>query len=1065
MKTRITLLLLFLAGLLTAEARAATRTVTTLNDSGTGSLRATIAAANPGDEINFASNVHGTISLTSGHLAITKSLTITGPGADVLTIQRSSNAGTPAMRILFISNGTKDGPTVKIQGLTLAGGLLTDTFGDGGCIYNDASTIELTKCHLRDNRASKNGGAIYNDGFGDDRGAFVTLDSCTLSNNYAAESGGAIYATGTHDGGAPVRLTQCTLFQNGAGLSGRTAYGVQQPGALTGYSTTINLRGCTMIDNGPEGNAPDNGSMVTNGGYIYTFSSIFYSRGSVTFVTQNSGSVYSYGYNLAQPRDNPFLNGPGELYSSDYPVDRAGLQPNGGPVPTLALNAGLAIDRGQAVAAVDARGFPRPYDFPAVENTFDGADIGAYEAHDFVQATDVVTVNAFTDQDDGICGILHCTLREAVARVNALREQTTATDKLKIRFADFAGTVQLNKELVVSGGIQIEGPGARVLALSAINAGPRFDARIFTVGNPLADKGPVVISGLTLRDGFIQGPSGSGNNGIGGAVLNYGNLTVNDCRFENNKVNGSSFSTAGGRGGDGFGGAIQNFGTLALNRCTLSNNAARGGSGGGSPFGERAGNGGSGLGGAISNFGTLALNNCTVAGNKADGAAGSAGFLGGNGGKAVGAIYNAASATMTATTISGNEGTGGAGGDSGSKAGNGSTGTAVGGVSATAGSPTTIRNTIIAANSGRTVSDVEGAFTSQGYNLVGVGEPSTGFGAAGDQVGASSAPLDPKLGSLKNNLGPTDTMELLSGSPAVDAGNSFGLTSDQRGFARPVDLSAANASDGSDIGAFEAPEGLPQPTPEPRLANISTRLRVEAGDNVLIGGFIVTGSAPKRIVVRAIGPSLPLDDRLANPTLELFNGNGTPTAFNDNWQDAPNRQEIIDSAVAPSNDLESAILQDVEPGLHTAVVRGAGGGTGVGLVEVYDIGSTQDSKLANISTRGRVLTGDNVMIGGLIITGSSPQKVILRAIGPSLPLNDTLADPFLELFDGNGNPMSSNNNWKDTQQSEIEATGVAPGSDLESAIVTSLPPALYTAIVSGVNGTTGVALVEAYALQ
>jgi hypothetical protein len=204
---------------------------------------------------------------------------------------------------------------------------------------------------------------------------------------------------------------------------------------------------------------------------------------------------------------------------------------------------------------------------------------------------------------------------------------------------------------------------------------------------------------------------------------------------------------------------------------------------------------------------------------------------------------------------------------------------------------------------------------------------------------------------------------------------------------------------------------------------------------------------------------------LANPTLELFDGNGTPIASNDNWQDAPNRQEIIDGAVAPLNDLESAILQDVQPGLHTAVVSGAGGGTGVGLVEVYDLGSTQDSQLANISTRGRVLTGDSVMIGGLIITGSAAQKVIVRAIGPSLPLNGMLTDPFLELFDANGNPMSSNNNWRDTQQSEIEATGVAPGNDLESAIVTSLTPAAYTAVVSGTNGSTGVGLVEVYGLQ
>ena len=146
-------------------------------------------------------------------------------------------------------------------------------------------------------------------------------------------------------------------------------------------------------------------------------------------------------------------------------------------------------------------------------------------------------------------------------------------------------------------------------------------------------------------------------------------------------------------------------------------------------------------------------------------------------------------------------------------------------------------------------------------------------------------------------------------------------------------------------------------------------------------------------------------------------------------------------------------------------MRDAAAGAGVGLIEVYDLGSTQDAKLANISTRGRVLTGDSVMIGGLILTGSSAQKVIVRAIGPSLPGGGNLEEPLLELFDANGALLSTNDNWKDAQQSEIEGTGIPPSNDFESAIVTSLPPAAYTAVVRGVNATTGVALIEAYALQ
>jgi hypothetical protein len=146
------------------------------------------------------------------------------------------------------------------------------------------------------------------------------------------------------------------------------------------------------------------------------------------------------------------------------------------------------------------------------------------------------------------------------------------------------------------------------------------------------------------------------------------------------------------------------------------------------------------------------------------------------------------------------------------------------------------------------------------------------------------------------------------------------------------------------------------------------------------------------------------------------------------------------------------------------VVRDVAGGEGVGLVEVYDLGSGQNSKLANIATRGRVQTGENVMIGGLIVTGSTPQRVIIRAIGPSLAVAGKLQDPLLELFDGSGNLVQSNDNWRSDQEAEIDATTIPPSNDLEAAIVRNLPPAAYTAIISGVDGSTGIAVVEVYAL-
>ena len=258
------------------------------------------------------------------------------------------------------------------------------------------------------------------------------------------------------------------------------------------------------------------------------------------------------------------------------------------------------------------------------------------------------------------------------------------------------------------------------------------------------------------------------------------------------------------------------------------------------------------------------------------------------------------------------------------------------------------------------------------------------------------------------------------------------------------------------------------PAPIIRLANISTRLRVGAGDEALIGGFIVTGTQSKRVIVRALGPSLPFADRLENPTLELRDASGTLLDSNDDWVDSPNKQSIIDSGVPPPDSRESAIIRTLPANNagYTAIVRGLNDATGIGLVEAYDLNRTADSKLANISTRGRVSTGDNVLIAGTIVLGDTTQTVMVRAIGPSLTIPGKLENPTLELRDGNGALLETNDNWVESanKQAIVEST-IAPTNDLESAMVRTLTPANYTAIVRGVNDTTGIGLVEVYALQ
>jgi hypothetical protein len=273
------------------------------------------------------------------------------------------------------------------------------------------------------------------------------------------------------------------------------------------------------------------------------------------------------------------------------------------------------------------------------------------------------------------------------------------------------------------------------------------------------------------------------------------------------------------------------------------------------------------------------------------------------------------------------------------------------------------------------------------------------------------------------------------------------------------------------------PSTTPTPTPTPvgtppltTLANISTRLRVETGDNALIGGFIVTGTQPKKVMIRAIGPSLPFADKLADPILELHDSSGALLDSNDNWQDSPNKQAIIDSTIAPSDPLESAIIATLPANGsgYTAIVRGVNNGTGIGVVEAYDLDTSVDSKLANISTRGLVQTGDNVLIAGTIVVGQGSQKVIVEALGPSLSVPGKLEDPILELRDGNGGLVDMNDNWVDSpnKQAIIDST-IPPGNDFESAILATLPAdgAQYTAIVRGVNGTSGIAVVEVFALN
>jgi hypothetical protein len=272
------------------------------------------------------------------------------------------------------------------------------------------------------------------------------------------------------------------------------------------------------------------------------------------------------------------------------------------------------------------------------------------------------------------------------------------------------------------------------------------------------------------------------------------------------------------------------------------------------------------------------------------------------------------------------------------------------------------------------------------------------------------------------------------------------------------------------------------------LDNISTRSFVRTGENVMIGGFIVQGTGPKRVIIRAIGPELTqygIANALANPRLELHNRTGALIGSNDDWQTTilggvitTNQvSEIQNSGHAPTAASESAIIANLQPGNYTAILRGVNNTTGVALVEVYDLSPAASSTLGNISTRSFVQTGENVMIGGFIVAGSGPKRVIIRAIGPELTqygIANALANPRLELHNRTGEVIASNDNWQTTilggiittnQVTDIQNSSHAPTAASESAIIANLQPGNYTAILRGVNNTTGVALVEVYDLN
>lgn len=346
----------------------------------------------------------------------------------------------------------------------------------------------------------------------------------------------------------------------------------------------------------------------------------------------------------------------------------------------------------------------------------------------------------------------------------------------------------------------------------------------------------------------------------------------------------------------------------------------------------------------------------------------------------------------------------------------------------------------------------------------GCGDWVSASSGSGDMVGVSSVKdYGDHYGFLIVPLG------YVSGTALSDTATYSGTTLASLGVTAGTYVwkwgSGANQNFTLNVPAF-----APPPSPAPDLTNISTRASVQTGRGVTVAGFIITGTGPKQVMIRGLGPTLTnskVTGVLADPTLELHDASGNPIFSNNDWKDT--QQAAIEATgLAPSFDLESAILITLMPGPYTAILSGDNGSTGVGLVEVYDTSTDGSAQLANVSTRGVVGTGQNVLIAGFITGGGNGStEVVVRGLGPSLAqfgLAEALVDPVVSVFDGNGNVVQNDNDWKDTQEVAIEATGLAPTNNFESSIVVSVPAGNYTAILSGNGGGTGIGLLEVYKL-
>jgi hypothetical protein len=927
-------------------------------------------------------------------------------GFQIPTTDPGYNAATGAYTINLVSelliakSLTIDGSGSKI---VLGGARAVRVF------HVTAGTVVLAKLQIT---AADLSGVFTQGGAGILNEATLTVRECTIYGNHG----------GTGDGGG-IRNTGILLLTNST-VSGnrvfRSVGEVDGGGIFNAGGATLTIANSTITGNNAQFTLAGAGIYNQSGGTVRLRNTVVAGNLGPNSANPSDtvGAFISDGFNFIgdASQSTGFMAGSQDQFGTKAsPMDpKLGLLlDNGGPNPTHLPQVGsLLIDRGNRGTDAngqpinfDQRGQPRPVDRPEVNGTAtDGSDIGAVERGPAQAGPNFVVTNIFEQFGEG-CMTDDCSLPSAMNAANANADASTIT------FAPYVqGTIPntlVRAGLSIASPMTISGPGARLLTINGNNL-----SRIFNIASAA---GTVRISGLTLTTGRAGGSAFPENSG--GALFNAGSLTLSDCTIRNN--------VAVLHGGAIFNNGQNGNAVLTLLRCTLTGNSA--GASGAAIFS-----------GASNGKTTIELTNCTLDQNNAS--------------QYGGAVYNDgnlgnAALTLTNCTLNKNNASSIAGGIYNDALNPNSTGIAT----------TTLTNTILMAGTGANLVNDGGTISSQGNNL----SSDTGGGFLNKSTDRFNT--NPGLDILKNNGGPTDTVALLSSSVARDTGNdALAPRTDERGYFR-------NGT--SDVGAFEFSGIAPG-----LVANVSTRLQVGQDDNALFEGFIIQGPAgsSKKIIVRALGPFLAsccgVTDALANPTLDIFQGN-TPIATNNDWGTtqlggiitADQSTEIAASGFAPSDGFESVIIANLGPGAYTAVARGLGNTTGIGLVDAFDLSAASLAKVVNFSTRGLVQPGQKLLTAGFIIQNGSVRAVI-RAIGPSLIslIPNALPDTTLQLRNQNGDLVQENDDWESDQKAELQATGLQPTNSKEAALVRMIPAGQYTAQVRGKPEQTGVGVVEIY---